>query len=87
MTRSNTRKTSAKKNENEQLEWERLFGPNIDHYMAMNRCMVLGRIFQHAGPQDVQDDDIWETTSPFIRTDLASIMSSHSSSALLQRIL
>ena len=50
MTRSNTRKTSAKKNENEQLEWERLFGPNIDHYMAMNRCMVLGRIFQHAGP-------------------------------------
>ena len=69
MNKRTTKKTSAKKSEYEQLEWERLFGPNIDHYMAMNRCQVLARIFHHAGPQDVNDDDIWETTAPFIKGD------------------
>ena len=64
MTRASTRMSSAKKSEYEQLEWERLFGVNIDHYMAMNRCQVLGRIFHHAGPQDVRDDDIWEAAAP-----------------------
>lgn len=69
MTRGSARKASAKKNDYEQLEWERLFGPNIDHYMALNRCLVLGRVFHHAGPQDVQDSDIWEAVAPFIRGD------------------
>lgn len=67
MKRDSTRKTSAKKNEYVQLEWERLFGPNIDHYMALNRCQVLGRVFHHAGPQDVRDNDIWEAVAPFIK--------------------
>ncbi|MBQ9367181.1 MAG: ATP-binding protein [Victivallales bacterium] len=67
MTRSSTRKTSSKKSEYEQLEYDRLFGSNIDHYMAMNRCQVLARIFHNAGPQDVNDDDIWDTTAPFIK--------------------
>ncbi len=71
MTKVSTsaRKTSAKRSEHEQLEWERLFGQNIDHYMAMNRCQVLSRVFHHAGPQDVRDDDIWETAAPFIKGD------------------
>ena len=69
MKRDSTRKTSAKKNEYEQLERERLFGPNIDHYMALNRCKVLGRVFHHAGPQDVRDNDIWEAVAPFIKGD------------------
>ena len=67
MTRASTRMSSAKKSEYEQLEWERLFGVNIDHYLAMNKCLVLGRIFRHAGPQDVRDDDIWEAAAPFIK--------------------
>ena len=69
MTKENSRKTSRKKSEYEKLEWERLFGANVDHYMAMNRCLVLGRIFHHAGPQDVRDDDIWEAVAPFIKGD------------------
>ena len=69
MARASTRKTSTRKGEFEQLEWERLFGENIDHYMAMNRCQVLGRIFHHAGPQDVRNDDIWEAAAPFIKGD------------------
>ena len=69
MKNTSTRKTSAKKSKYEQLEWERLFGPNIDHYMAMNRCQILSRIFHHAGPQDVRNDDIWESTAPFIKGD------------------
>ena len=66
MTKEIKSKTTAMKKMNEQLEWERLFGANIDHYLAMNSCLVLGRIFHHAGPQDVRDDDIWETVAPFI---------------------
>ena len=69
MTRGSTRKTSTKKKEYDQLEWERLFGPNIDHYLALNRCLILGRVFHHAGPQDVHDDDIWESVAPFIKGD------------------
>ena len=69
MKNASTRKTSAKKSASEQLEWERLFGENIDHYMAMNRCQILSRIFHHAGPQDVRNDDIWESTAPFIKGD------------------
>ncbi len=71
MTKASTsaKKAPTKKSEYEQLEWERLFGQNIDHYMAMNRCQILSRIFHHAGPQDVRDDDIWETAAPFIKGD------------------
>ena len=49
MNKTATKKTT-KKNEYEVLEQERLFGANIDHYMAMNRCLVLSRIFHKAGP-------------------------------------
>lgn len=68
MNKTATKKTT-KKSEYEVLEQERLFGANIDHYMAMNRCLVLSRIFHKAGPQDVRNDDIWETTAPFIKGD------------------
>ena len=67
MSKTTTKKSTGKKSEFEELEYERLFGENIDHYMAMNRCLVLSRIFHHAGPQDVRDDDIWETTAPFVK--------------------
>ena len=63
------KKTKSKRNEYEQLEWERLFGSNIDHYMAMNRCLILSRIFHKVGPQDVYDDDIWNSVSPYIKGD------------------
>ena len=67
MNKTTTPKNPGNKNEYEELEQERLFGMNIDHYIAMNRCLILGRIFHHAGPQDVRDNDIWETAAPFIK--------------------
>jgi len=69
MKTTSTRKPSVKRIAQDQYEWERLFGPNVDHYMALNRCQVLGRVFHHAGPQDVSDDDIWEAVAPFIKSD------------------
>jgi hypothetical protein len=69
MVKASTKTKATKKNNSEKLEWERLFGPNIDHYIAMNRCQILSRIFHHAGPQDVRDDDIWESAAPFIKGD------------------
>ncbi len=69
MTKTTLKKKSSKRNDNEQLEWERMYGENIDHYLAMNRCQVLGRVFHHAGPQDVHDHDIWDAVSPFIKND------------------
>lgn len=62
-----TKKTATKKKDYEQFEWERLFGSNIDHFLAMNSCQILARIFHHAGPQDVNKDDIWDTVTPFIK--------------------
>ncbi|MBR0457696.1 MAG: ATP-binding protein [Victivallales bacterium] len=67
MTTKNTIKKSSKKSECEKLEWERLFGVNIDHYLAMNRCLILSRIFHQAGPQDVRDNDIWEAAASSIK--------------------
>ncbi len=63
-----THKTATtRKQEYEALENERLFGSTIDHYMALQRCLVLSRVFHHAGPQDVNDDDIWATAASLLK--------------------
>ncbi len=67
-TKKQTGKSTRKSFYN-QMENERLFGENIDHYLAMHRCMILSRIFHNAGPQEINDDDIWETTASLITSD------------------
>ena len=69
MSKITTKKRLGRKSAIEELEHERLFGANIDHYLAMNRCQILGRIFQHAGVQDVCDNDIWRTVAPLFKGD------------------
>jgi len=69
MVRTVSRKKTNQKSKGELLEWERLFGANIDHYLAMNICQILGRVFRHAGPQDVRDNDIWEAVAPLLKGD------------------
>lgn len=64
----NMKKTGTAKNEAMQLEYERLFGQNIDHYLAMNICRILSRVFRHTGPQDVRDYDIWEAVAPYLKS-------------------
>ena len=67
MTKEIKKKTSTAKKDYENLEWERLFGENIDHYIELQRSQVLSRIFHHAGPQDVDDNDIWQTTAQLMK--------------------
>ena len=62
------RKTSTARNDARSLEYERLFGQNIDHYLAMNICRILSRVFRHTGPQDVRDYDIWEAVAPYLKS-------------------
>ena len=69
MNKTSKRKPSVRKSKLEKLEQERLFGANIDHYVAMHQCKVMGSIFHNSGPQDVNDDDIWESVANFIKDD------------------
>ncbi len=67
-TKKQTGKSTRKSIYNE-MENERLFGDTIDHYLAMHRCSILSRIFHNAGPQEINDDDIWDTTASLITSD------------------
>lgn len=61
------RKSGASLSAHDKLELERLFGASVDHYMARSKCLVLSRIFHHAGIQDVRDDSIWDSVSVFLK--------------------
>ncbi len=62
-----TTRKKSKKMTLQDLEMERLFGANVDHYLAMVRAQILARVCHHAGPQDVRDDDIWESISSLLK--------------------
>ena len=57
----------TRQNDYDNLENERLFGTHVDHFVALQKSLILSRIFHHAGPQDVRDDDIWETAVQLLK--------------------
>lgn len=72
MEKTATKKTAATKKDEaaakrpaqhtvEEIENERLFGANVDFFLAMHRARTLARICRHAGVQGVQDNDIWQS--------------------------
>ncbi len=49
------------------LEDERLFGEQVDPFLEMKRCQVMERVFRHAPPQDITEDELWRTVAPSMR--------------------
>ncbi len=78
MEKTATKKTAATKKDEaaakrpaqhtvEEIENERLFGANVDFFLAMHRARILARICRHAGVQEVQDNDIWQSIAPMLK--------------------
>ena len=67
--KSQTTRKKTTKDEKAQLEQERLFGGNVDHYLAMTRCRILARVCRHAGLVEVDNDDIWESIAAYVTGD------------------
>ena len=67
MPKTTTVKSASHKDTYEDLEQERLFGKDVDHYIELQRCLILSRIFHHGNLQEVDDNDIWRTTAPILK--------------------
>ena len=59
--------TPIRKETSEEVEFECLFGDHVDHFEKLQTCRTLSCVFHHAGPQNVDDDDIWDTSASLLK--------------------